>query len=58
MIRALTFTTGLGLQGAALYAAVATFGAWTTLGLYSVGVLAVALQHLVLGRTTCSSGRS
>ena len=56
MIRAITFATGLGLQIVGLYAAVVTFGALITLGLYAVGGLAVVLQHLVLGRTACSSG--
>jgi hypothetical protein len=56
MIRALTFTTGVGLQGMGLYAAVATFGAWTTVGLYAVGSLVIVLQHVVLGRTSCSPG--
>ena len=58
MLRALTFTTGLGLEGAGLYAAVATFGTWTTLGLYAIGGLVVVLQHVILGRTRCSSGGS
>ena len=58
MIRALTFTTGLGLQGAGLYAAVATFGTWTTLGLYAIGGLVVVLQHVVLRRAPCSAGES
>jgi hypothetical protein len=56
MIRALTVTTGLGLQCAGLYALVATFGAWSTLGLYCIGGLAIALQHVVLRRTPCSPG--
>ena len=56
MIRALTVTAGLGLQGMGLYAAVATFGAWITLGVYAVGALAVLLQVVVLGRATCSPG--
>ena len=56
MIRALAVTTGLGLQCAGLYALVATFGAWSTLGLYAIGGLAIALQHIVLRRTPCSSG--
>ena len=43
MIRALTLATGLGLQCAGLYALVATFGAWSTLGLYAIGGLAIAL---------------
>ena len=54
--RVLTALTGLGLQLAALYAALATFGAWTTLGLYVAGVLAVVLQYLALRRTACSPG--
>ena len=45
--RAITFTAGLGLQLVGLYAAVVTFGALITLGLYAVGVLAVLLQHVV-----------
>jgi hypothetical protein len=56
MIRALTVTTGMGLQCVGLYAAVATFGAWITVGLYAVGGLAVVLQHIVLRRTRCSLG--
>ena len=56
MIRALTVTTGIGLQLFGLYAAVVTFGALITLGLYAVGGLAIVLQHIVLGRTSCSSG--
>jgi hypothetical protein len=56
MIRALTVTTGLGLQLIGLYAAVVTFGALITLALYAIGGLAVVLQHIVLGRTTCSPG--
>ena len=56
MIRAVTFATGLGLQIVGLYAAVVTFGALITLGLYAVGGLAVVLQHVILRRTTCSPG--
>jgi hypothetical protein len=56
MIRALTVTTGLGLQCAGLYALIATFGAWSTLGLHCIGGLALALQHVVLRRTSCSPG--
>ncbi len=58
MLRTITFTTGLGLQGAGLYAAVVTFGAWTTFGLYAIGGLVVVLQHAILRRTPCSSGES
>jgi hypothetical protein len=54
MIRALTVTAGLGLQGMGLYAAVATFGAWITLGVYAVGALAVLLQVVVLRGGSCS----
>ena len=54
--RAITFTAGLGLQLVGLYAAVVTFGALITLGLYGVGVLAVLLQHVALRRAPCSSG--
>ena len=43
MIRALTVTTGIGLQLFGLYAAVVTFGALITLGLYAVGGLAIVL---------------
>ena len=53
MIRAITFATGLGLQIVGLYAAVVTFGALITLGLYAVGGLAVALQHVILRRQQC-----
>ena len=54
--RVLTALTGVGLQLAGVYAAVATFGAWFTLGLYAVGVLAVVLQHVAFRRTTWSPG--
>jgi hypothetical protein len=57
VIRALTVTTGIGLQIFGLYAAVVTFGALITLGLYAVGGLAIVLQHVVLSRSTsCSRG--
>ena len=56
MMRALTFSAGLGLQGMCLYAAIATFGAWATVGLYAAGGLAVVLQHIVLWRASCSPG--
>jgi hypothetical protein len=56
MIRTLTVTTGIGLQCVGLYALVATFGAWSTLGLYAVGGLVIALQHVGLRGTPCSSG--
>ena len=54
--RALTLSTGIGLQVLGLYAAVVTFGAWNTVGLYAIGGLAVVLHHVVLGRATCSFG--
>lgn len=53
---AFTLVMALGLQIVGLYAAVVTFGAWTTLGLYAVGGLAVVLQQAVLWRTACSLG--
>ena len=53
---AITIATGIGLQLVGLYAAAVTFGAWTTLGLYTVGGLAVVLQRAVLRRTSCSPG--
>ena len=53
--RVITFTAGLGLQLVGLYAAVVTFGALITLGLYAVGVLAVLLQHVALRGSTCTS---
>ena len=53
--RAITATIAVGLQLAGLYAAVVTFGGWAALGLYSVGGLALLLQHVVLSRSTpCS----
>ena len=55
--RTITATTAVGLQLVGLYAAVVTFGAWTTLGLYSVGGLALLLQHVIFSRSTpCSLG--
>ena len=55
--RAITGAAATALQLVGLYAAVVTFGAWTTLGLYSVGGLALLLQHVVLSRSTpCSLG--
>ena len=54
--RAISFTAGLGLQLIGLYAAVVTFGALITLGLYAIGGLAVVLQHVALRRTPCSPG--
>jgi hypothetical protein len=54
--RAITFTAALGLQLIGLYAAVVTFGALITLGLYAVGVLAVLLQAPTVRRTTCLPG--
>ena len=55
--RAITGAAALGLQLAALYALVVTFGVWVTVALCGVGVLAVFLQHLVLWRgMTCSPG--
>jgi hypothetical protein len=56
LARAITFTAGLGLQSVGLYAAVATFGAWVTVGLYAVGGLAIVLQHITRRRTPCSPG--
>ncbi len=56
MIRAITLTTGIGLQLMGLYAVAVTFGAWTTLGLYAVGGLAVVWQHVAPGRMPCSPG--
>ena len=57
LARAITATTAVGLQLVGLYAAVVTFGAWAALGLYSVGSLALLLQHVVLSRSTpCSLG--
>ncbi len=44
--RAITGATATALQFVGLYAAVVTFGAWTTLGLYAVGGLAVFLQQV------------
>ncbi len=55
--RAITTTTGVGLQLAGVYAAWVTFGAWITVALYAVAGLALVLQHLVLGRViSCSPG--
>ena len=55
--RAITATTAVGLQLVGLYAAVVTFGGWASLGLYSVGGLALLLQHVILSRSTpCSLG--
>ena len=55
--RAITSITGCGLQAAALYAVVVTFGIWVTAALCAVGALAVLLQHIVLWRATaCSRG--
>ena len=54
--RVLTFTMAFALQLAGLYAAVVTFGAWVTLGLYGTGGLAIVLQQAVLRRTSCSPG--
>jgi hypothetical protein len=56
IVRAITSATGIGLQLAGVYAIAVTFGIWITLGLYAVGGLAVALQQVVLRRTSCSSG--
>jgi hypothetical protein len=50
--RTITATTALGLQFVGLYAAIVTFGGWAALGLYSVGGLALLLQHVVLSRST------
>jgi len=54
--RALTVATGLGLQLAGVYAAVVTYGAGLTVGLYAVGGLAVVLQHVGCRRAACSPG--
>jgi len=56
MIRAITVTTGIGLQLLGVYAVAVTFGAWITVGLYAVGGLAVVLQQAVLRRTSCLPG--
>ena len=57
LARAITLTTGIGLQLVALYAALATFGGLITLGLYGVGVVTVVLQQVVLRRAaSCSAG--
>ena len=52
LARAVTSTIALGLQMAGLYAAVATFGVWVTVGLYAVGGLAAVLPYLALRRAT------
>ena len=54
--RAITVTTGVGLQLLGVYAIAVTLGAWVTIGLYAVGALAVALQHVTPRRTPCSPG--
>jgi len=55
--RAITATTAVGLQLVGLYAAVVTFGGWITLGLYTVGGLALFVQQIILSRATpCSHG--
>ena len=55
--RAITGATATALQLVGLYAAVVTFGAWITLGLYTVGGLALLLQQVILTRSTpCSLG--
>jgi hypothetical protein len=55
--RAITGATATALQLAGLYAAVVTFGVWTTLGLYTVGGLVLFLQQVILSRSTpCSLG--
>lgn len=57
LARAITLTTGIGLELVALYAALATFGGLITLGLYGVGVITVVLQQVVLRRAaSCSAG--
>lgn len=57
IVRTITGLAALGLQGGVgLYAVVATFGAWITVGLYAVGGLALVLQHITLRRTACSLG--
>jgi hypothetical protein len=55
--RAIAVTTAVGLQLVGLYAAVVTFGGRAAVGLYSVGGLALLLQHVVFWRSpTCSLG--
>jgi hypothetical protein len=55
--RAITGVTATALQLVGLYAAVVTFGAWTTVALYIVGGLALFLQQVILSRSTpCSLG--
>ena len=51
LARAITATTAVALQLVGLYAAVVTFGGWAALGLYSVGGLALLLQHVILSRS-------
>ena len=55
--RAITGATATALQLVGLYAAIVTFGAWMTLGLYTVGGLALLLQQVILSRSApCSLG--
>ena len=55
--RVFTAIAGLGLQLVGLYAIVVTFGVWITAALYAVGVLALVVQRLALGRiSSCSPG--
>jgi hypothetical protein len=55
--RAITGATATALQLVGLYAAVVTFGTWTTVGLYAVGGLVLFLQQVILSRSTpCSRG--
>ena len=57
IVRVITGVAGLGLQLAGLYALYLAIGAWLTLALYSVGVLALLLQQVVVRRvTSCSAG--
>jgi hypothetical protein len=57
MIRAITVTTGIGLQLLGVYAVAVAFGVWITVALCGIGGLAVFLQHVVLRRViSCSPG--
>lgn len=54
VVHAFTALTGLGLQLIGVYATAATFGGWTTVAFYAVGVLATLLQRgAVLRRAPC-----
>ena len=52
VVHAFTALTGLGLQLIGVYATAATFGGWTTVALYGLGMLATLLQRGVVRRTT------